>query len=135
MNACIAESLYLTGMNLPQLNSHELQSFLNQKDFVDATVAQINKDLQGLFYGNFEAAKTPENNLLENLVQPLKPILVELSKRQPEQLSQFIYRVDLAEKKFFESLSSDETLQRLSLLIIEREALKVYLRLKFSERI
>ncbi|MBK6526409.1 MAG: hypothetical protein IPG07_13215 [Crocinitomicaceae bacterium] len=71
-------------------------------------------------------------NLLQDSIHALSPILTILSKRQPEQLSQFIYKVDLAEKKFFDSISSDQTLTHLAHLILEREAQKVYLRKRFS---
>ena len=119
-------------MQLPQLNNPELQSFFDQTRFIEATVAQINKDLQGLFYGDFSFIPSSEKNPLEQLVTQLVPIITDLSKRQPEQLAQFIYRVDLPEKKFVEAITEDSALQLLAFRIIEREALKVYLRMKFS---
>lgn len=119
-------------MNLPESSNTELKSSFNQLEFVESTVTQINKDLQGLFYGDFFLDKETTSNLLEELILKLTPILTELSKRLPEQLSQFIYRVDLSEKKFMDSISKDTSLNHLAYLIIEREAQKVYLRKRFS---
>jgi len=121
-------------MQMPDLNGEQLRQFFDQKEFVSATVAQINKDLQGLAYADFEYTFSTEKNHLQELSTQLKTILLELSKRQPEQLSQFIYKVDLQERKFIASLEKDLTLHDLALLIVEREALKIYLRQKFSNQ-
>lgn len=125
-------SPYLSGMATPLSIHSELIPFFDRQEFIVATLNQINKDLQGLYYGDYTLEPTHEKPVLEQLVQSLVPILLELSKRQPEQLSQFIYRVDLQEKKFTEALYHDSGLYQLAHLIIEREALKVWLRLKFS---
>jgi hypothetical protein len=119
-------------MNLPESHNSDLTSFFNQKDFVVSTIAQINKDLQGLYYDDYTVNLDHSENLLDDSIRALVPILNLLSKRKPEQLSQFIYKVDLNEKKFFDSLSRDQTLKHLSYLILEREAQKVYLRKRFS---
>lgn len=119
-------------MNLPESSSNDLTNFFNQKEFVAATIAQINKDLQGLYYEDYLVDIEHSENLLHDSIAALTPILTTLSKRQPEQLSQFIYKVDLNEKKFFDSLSGDQSLEHLSYLILEREAQKVYLRKHFG---
>ncbi|MBL7899868.1 MAG: hypothetical protein JNJ99_15110 [Crocinitomicaceae bacterium] len=111
---------------------NSLVNFFDHQLFVEKTIQQINKDLQGLYYADFGISDNKEMSLLDNLIKNLMPVLLELSKRQPEQLSQFIYKVDLPEKKFHDALSKDQTLELLSFLIIEREAQKVYLRQKFS---
>lgn len=119
-------------MNLPESSNKDLNAFFSQKDFVASTIAQINKDLQGLYYEDYSIDLEHSDNLLQDSMNALIPILTTLSKRQPEQLSQFIYKVDLSEKKFFDSISADQSLQHLSYLILEREAQKVYLRKRFS---
>lgn len=119
-------------MNLPEPSNNDLNSFFLQKDFVASTIAQINKDLQGLYYEDCSINLDHSENLLPDLIAALTPILITLSKRQPEQLSQFIYKVDLNENKFFDSISRDQSLDHLSYLIIQREAQKVYLRKRFS---
>lgn len=119
-------------MSLPESSGIDLKTFFSQKDFVTATISQINKDLQGLYYEDCSINLDHSENLLPDLIAALTPILITLSKRQPEQLSQFIYKVDLNEKKFFDSISHDQSLEHLSHLILEREAQKVYLRRRFS---
>jgi hypothetical protein len=119
-------------MNLSKSSNNDIQAFFNQKDFVASTIAQINKDLQGLYYEDYSIDLDRSDNLLQDSISALTPILTSLSKRMPEQLSQFIYKVDLNEKKFFDSISSDQSLKHLSFLILEREAQKVYLRKRFS---
>lgn len=119
-------------MGIPAKQNNELNGFFNQRQFVESTVAQINKDLLGLSYADFVLHENNEFTILENLIRNLQPILLELSKRQPEQLSQFIYRVDLPEKKFHSALAENQSFEKLAYLIIEREAQKVFLRQKFS---
>ncbi len=128
----LSTSLTQTTMNLPESYSNDLKTFFNQKEFVALTIDQIKKDLQGLYYDDYYVDLDHSANLLQDSIHALSPILTILSKRQPEQLSQFIYKVDLAEKKFFDSISSDQTLTHLAHLILEREAQKVYLRKRFS---
>lgn len=119
-------------MSLPDLSTTELKKYFNEQDFVEATALQINKDLVGLFHAEYSVAFNPDSTKLETLIDTLAPILQELSKKQPEYLAQFIYRVDLHEKKFMDSVSKDISLKHLSFLIIEREAQKIYLRKRFS---
>lgn len=119
-------------MNLPEYSNNKLNTYFNQREFVEATVAQINKDLQGLYHGEFSIDIDSSQNILDDLIKALTPVLVELSKNRPEQLAQFIYRVDLNEKRFMDSISHNLILDHLSGLIIEREAQKVYLRKRFS---
>jgi len=119
-------------MPFPQKQNNEISSLFNQKDFVDSTIAQLNKDLQGLFFTELTNNFNSDSPIIEQLISTLQPILQELSKKQPEQLSQFIYRVDLGEKKYLDSFSRDLSLTDLAFLVIEREAQKVYLRAKFK---
>ncbi len=119
-------------MNLPGQSNNQLDTFFNQKDLVVCTITQINKDLLGLYHEDYTVKLDQSENLLHTSIVALIPILMTLSKRQPEQLSQFIYKVDLPEKTFFDSLATDQSLEHLAFLIIEREAQKVYLRKRFS---
>jgi len=119
-------------MNTPKKINADITASFNQKSFVDQTIAQINKDLQGLYFDEFTFKnESNSNEIIDQLVILLKPILQQLSKGRPEQLSQFIYRVDLGEKKYFDSLSFDSGLDDLSFHVIQREAQKVYLRSRF----
>jgi len=115
-----------------QNQNTNLQSQFNHKEFVEATVNQLNKDLLGIHFTDLTTEFKDDSSVLSQLIQNLRPVLQKLAKNQPGQLSQFIYRVDLNEQKFIDSLSKDPEMNDLSYLIIEREAQKVYLRSKFS---
>lgn len=111
---------------------NEINAFFDSKAFVDSTIGQLNKDLQGLFFDELNSDFNSDTPIIDQLISKLQPVLQSLSKQQPEQLSQFIYRVDLGEKKYIDSLANDISLKELSYLVIEREAQKVYLRAKFK---
>jgi hypothetical protein len=113
---------------LSDFANNNLSSLFNQRKFVEATVAQVNKDLNGLYADEIGVDFNSPVSLMDQLVNKLQPVLTELSKRTPEQLSQFVYRADLKEQIFFESVSADPSLDNLAYHIIEREAQKVYLR-------
>jgi hypothetical protein len=119
-------------MSLPENQNTALLSLLDQTSFVAATIAQINKDLQGLTQQVILFEDQGKRTIIDQLTVIVQPVLQDLSKSQPELLSQFIYRVDLAERKFIDSISGDSSLSDLAFLVIEREAQKVYLRLKFA---
>ena len=102
----------------------------NKSEFAEATITQINKDLNGLSFAEIAVDFSLQTSIIDQLVLLLKPILHDLSRRHPEQLSQFIYRVDLGENKFFDSIGTDPSLADLTYLVIEREAQKVWLRFK-----
>jgi hypothetical protein len=99
--------------------------------FAVQTCVQINKDLQGVSLANVSLTNSKETTILEDLIQQLNPILEELA--EAGKLSQFIYLVDLNEGAFKKSFS-EQNFTELSYLVIEREAQKVYLRMKFSQQ-
>lgn len=119
-------------MSLSVNRKNEINTFFDSKEFVDSTVAQLNKDLQGLFFDELRSDFNSDSSVIDQLILKLQPVLQTISKQQPEQLSQFIYRVDLGEKIYLDSISNDISLKGLSYLVIEREAQKVYLRAKFK---
>lgn len=117
---------------IDKLNNDEIEKFFDQEEFVNRTIAQIQKDLAGLYDEELRIANDDSNTFLEQIVDLLIPIISILSKRHPEQLSQFIYRVDMKERDFHEALMKDNSFRILAVQIIRREAQKVFLRMKFS---
>lgn len=85
-------------MSLPQNQNTNLNLQFNNQEFIEATIAQLNKDLQGLFFDELKSDFNQDSSIIDQLISTLQPVLQSLSKQQPEQLSQFIYRVDLGEK-------------------------------------
>lgn len=117
---------------LPEKQNREIEKYFNQEGFVLATQAQISKDLQGLIAGDWGIGSATGATVLDVFAEALIPVLIELSTTQSGQLAQFIYRVDLGEAGFKESFARDPSLRDLAYRVVEREAQKVFLRLKFS---
>lgn len=113
--------------NLTTINQLEEQFQIN--DFVDKTIFQLNKDLNGLSVDTLKIDFNESDDKLLVVVNNLIPILEELSKNS--QLQQFIYQIDLKEKQWFKFLTTLE-FNPLAEQIIIREAQKVYLREMFK---
>jgi len=109
--------------NLTTFN--QLQEQFQIKDFVEKTIFQINKDFLGLHCGFLVLNIEESDNVLEDTVAQLIPILKQLTKKS--QLQQYIYQVDLKEKQWMAFLTS-QNYKILSEQIIIREAQKVFLR-------
>ncbi|MCG8575711.1 MAG: hypothetical protein MI810_12560 [Flavobacteriales bacterium] len=104
------------------------EHYFLEKKFVRETCLQIQKDLQGLVDCEIQ---TDESDPLFHLQGLIVKVLEELSNGSGGKLMQFIYKVDLSEKKSLELLMKGD-LKELAYLIIEREAQKVYLRRRFK---
>ena len=107
----------------------DLETFFSKEEFILQTAHQISKDLAGL------TANAPNWNVdldapaLKQMSTQLQPILKDL---EGDFLQQFIYKVDLKEQDFIRGLDARDDFELLSILIIKREAQKVYLRQQFS---
>lgn len=115
------------------MNNNELLNLeraMDSEEFIALTYLQIKKDATGLIdlSDEFAPALDSPKSSLEDLILT---IIHELVNSTPEMLSQFIYRVDLKESIYLNSLANRD-FQSLSHEILKREALKVFLRTKFS---
>ena len=102
----------------------QVKNALSDQSFRAATLEQIQKDFHrcGLTLLSIE---------LTDLLQSIESCIKNVSNTQ---LQQLIYLIDIPEALFL-SLTRKETFhQELSEVILMREALKVYLRNKFSEQ-
>ena len=102
----------------------QVKNALSDQSFRAATLEQIQKDFQrcGLELNSMD---------LNELLTSIELCISHVSNAQ---LQQLIYLIDIPEALFL-SLSRKETFhQELSEAILMREALKVYLRNKFSEQ-
>ena len=113
--------------NLTTINQLDEQFQIH--DFVEKTILQLNKDLNGLsveaLIVDFKTSYEKLHIVIDNLI----PILEVLSKNS--QLQQFIYQIDLKEKQWLSFLSTLE-FKILAEQVIIREAQKVYLREMFK---
>ncbi|UKN00831.1 hypothetical protein K6119_13940 [Paracrocinitomix mangrovi] len=105
-----------------------LSKYFDKAEFVQKTIAQIEKDLDGLCKLQVEFTSTKEDDVLDHIMVQLSEVLKQMSSRN---LQQFIYRVDLQEGQYLEALRKEDELVELSYMVIRREALKVYLRTQF----
>ena len=115
-------------MKLPQ-SKQELTVFFDQESFVLKTVEQINKDLAGLALSSVDFSIDFE---LEVLPQLTLQLAAEIKKMTGRSIQQFIYKVDIKESEYLNTLSKEDDFQELALLVIRREAQKVYLKSKLS---
>ena len=102
----------------------QVKQALMDQSFRENTLAQLEKDFQRC---SFTLSFTDSNDLLSS-------IQTCIEKVSNTQLQQLIYLIDIPESLFL-SLARKPTFHiELSEAILMREALKVYLRIKFSEQ-
>jgi len=113
--------------NLTTIN-HLKQQF-SIENFVEKTVNQFNKDAFGLVDEEIDVPPLDAPNVLEALIVEVQQLLKMLS--DTSNLQQFIYKVDLNEKKWI-YFTSFQNYELLAEEVIIREAQKVYLREMFK---
>lgn len=98
--------------------------------FVIETARQINKDF---FVFNEVVYSSPEKISSElDLLEPLCKIVSNLLKNDKRKMMQIIYRIDISENSLGQQLSgigAQDAAMELSKIIIQREFLKVKIRL------
>lgn len=102
------------------LDIQQINQKLSEPDFRSLTIAQLQKD--------FDRAQVTVNFTLEEILLQIETVLKELSEPH---LSQLLYLVDIPEINWDEQIRP-AYYQKLAEVILHREALKVYLRSKFS---
>jgi hypothetical protein len=107
----------------------DIEKQFNEEEFVVKTCNQISKDLVGLI-AELPAWKVDfDENPLNQIAGQLAVILL---KMKASELQQFIYSVDLKEKDFLRGVDALDELHLMSILVIKREAQKVFLKSMFS---
>ena len=106
-----------------------MNELLGENDFLRLTIAQINKDLSAF---TDERILEPSKSL-EHLFQQLKGIIKSLTSSNAQKLQGFVYRVDVKESIFVLYLKNHDV-EIFTKEIIKREALKIYLKSKFSKK-
>ncbi len=112
------------------LSHSQLLTEFKSPEFVLKTQQQIAKD-----FATFSIKFRPE--FLQNAIPMDKIILeteekiTELMKEGEQRFLQYLYLVDIPEHNFLALTSDPDFLSKMSVLILKREAYKVYLRAKF----
>lgn len=115
-------------MNLPQAFNFNI--LWSKTDFIIATQRQINKDLC-IYDVQFEEDFLEKPLPYEQLTILLSENLKTASQSNRFNLQQMLYTVDLPEKEMQLISKEDDFFEQLAEIIINREALKVFLRSQF----
>lgn len=112
------------------ITKDNLPEYWDNEAFVKATIEQINKDFAKF---NIKALDYDESQpQIDQLVDEMRMLLMDFFKHQSAQLPQLMYAIDIPEKAFNQLTSSLNFFGDLAEMILHREALKVFLRKKFS---
>jgi hypothetical protein len=112
-----------------EATSSELQNELNKIDFIQKTIAQIDKD-----FANFTNSHIGENidlsgNISAEIIQHIKENLTKLERENPASIPQIIYLIDLPEEIFQSVYQNSSSINYdLAQCILMREAHKVWMR-------
>jgi len=109
----------------------DLQQFFNNAEFVLKTQQQISKDF-AKFNLTFPEKFEERPYTKEDIELLIADHLAEILKFGETRLLQLLYTIDIPEKQFLQLTQNQNFIQILSQKILEREALKVFLRMKFS---
>ena len=110
----------------------ELQNEWNKLDFIQKTVAQIDKDFAGFTNAHIGENIDLSGDIAAEIIQHIKENLAKLERENPASIPQLIYLIDLPEE-IFESVyrSSPSINYDLAQCILMREAHKVWMRSKY----
>ncbi len=117
-------------MSLPE--KIDLSLYSDKHEFLIKTAQQLEKD----FASEGHKFKFSENKISYNsLYDIVFPLIEKLLNTQPYKLQQLIYRIDLPEKAYSDTIQkSTEPASELTQLIIQRELLKVVIRHQYSSK-
>ena len=110
----------------------EVPDFLKQKELLQATIAQLQKDLA---WQNLELPLS-ESSTVEGLKLKLSSLVSYLEQGQYQTLTNILYRVDMSEqqiKKAMENLVDEPSSDVLAQLILHRCLQKVIIKQHFSK--
>ena len=107
----------------------QLQKYFSDEQFVLATIKQIHKDLSGLIKLNEDLKIDFDQAIYPQLEIHLQQMFLKMNDIS---IQQFTYRVDLKEFDYLNALSDQDDYKKLTFLVIQREAQKVYFRIQYS---
>jgi len=101
----------------------QVKQALTEQSFREATILQLEKDFH-------RCGLDLKANEQTDLLQTIQSCISGIANTQ---LQQLIYLIDIPEQFFLSLAGKEHFQQEISEVILMREALKVYLRKKFSE--
>ncbi len=118
---------------LPDKLNTEIEAQFNQELFRLKTQQQIAKDF-GIHGFDFTPSFSVEAYSLDALVDILKEAMIYLIEKQPTSWHPLLYTMDISEKVYLQLATSNDVhwMELFTWIVIRREALKVFLREKYS---
>ena len=108
----------------------EIEQYFNNSTLIDQTINQIKKDFIEF---DFSIEVTNKgNNLFEELIAEISPVIDYLLEKQLEKLMSLIYRIDIDERKIKLALNAEKPHVSISELVVKRELQKVVIRNYYS---
>jgi endonuclease III len=117
-------------MSLPE--KIDLSLYSDKREFLIKTAQQLEKDFES---EGFKFELSEKDVTYNSLYEIIYPHIEKLLNTQPYKLQQLIYRIDLPEKAYNDTVQkSTEPASELTQLIIQRELLKVVIRHHYSSK-
>jgi len=112
-----------------ETTNSEIQNEWNKIDFIQKTVAQIDKDFAGFTNSHIGENIDLGGNISEEIIQHIKENLSKIERENPASIPQLIYLIDLPEKVFQSVYQNSSSINNdLAHCILMREAYKVWMR-------
>ena len=111
----------------------EIEQYFNNSTLIDQTINQIKKDFIEFDF-NIEITDKGEN-LFDELISEISPVIDYLLEKQLEKLMSLIYRIDIDERKIKTALNADQPHISISELVVKRELQKVVIRNYYSGKL
>lgn len=112
------------------LTHEQLLTEFQSSEFVLKTQHQIAKDF-GQFSIDFSKEFMVNALELSKIVLQTEEKVAELMKEGEQRFLQYLYLVDIPESSFLALTTNPDFIGKISVLILQREAYKVYLRARF----
>lgn len=116
---------------MEELSPSSLHIQLSKEAFVLKTQAQLCKDFAP-FQLNFPERFKNHAHSITEIELAIQEQLVRIMREGETRLLQLLYTIDIPEKQFLHLAQSAQFIEQLAQAILIREAMKVYLREKFS---
>lgn len=123
------KSAHLSWVNA---TTSELQNEWNKLDFIQKTVAQIDKDFAGFTNSHIGENIDLSGDIAAEIIQHIKENLTKLERENPASIPQLIYLIDLPEEIFQSIYQNSASINYdLAQCILMREAHKIWMRSKY----
>jgi len=113
------------------MNDESLIAYFSNADFILKTQQQIEKDFAkfNLYFPKLFVLEPLSKEQIEALIEENIATVIKYGETQ---LMQLLYTIDVPEKDFLHLITSSDFIENISKMILKREAMKVFYRMKYS---